>query len=753
MLLTLDWLAGNFSIIWRPIVPVGWCFFLALLAAVAAVYAYWRAPGAGTWARSFLLWLRLFVIAIVLAILLGPSREMEVEQAAQEGSLIVMVDASQSMSIADMNGKGRLEALKQTWLSPASIQRMRSLSKVSLYSFAERAYPQYLPRQNEVELPILEGQSTYLVQSVSEVVQGMPYRKSNQRLLLLSDGIDSEDASLERLVSSAKARGVAVFTVAVGSDVATCDTSIVAVPLQESLYPRETGGIRVRYVQAGANHRNTTLRVRVNEKTEEYPIQFSDRGLGELTIPIQQETAGTFRYDLSLEPLAEETEWSNNEATVFVPVMPQRIRVLLLEGQPYWDTKFVAEALRKDERVELTQISQIGESKVETIVTRRQDAGGVTIPLLLEEWAAYDVVILGKEIQRLLNSEAAANLAEHVLTGNGNVIFARGNAASASSERGVAVVEQLERIEPVQWLENSVGIKNLEPTVDGRLAPWLTIESLGVDFGRAITELRPWISVEQTQSVKGAARILLHAKDASGQLHPAVVIGPVGEGLAVTIAGEGSWRWSLYPPASPQLAGFYDMFWANLLRYVVLGSDFEPGQQLAMSLSENAVRMGDELIVDVRLKQDVANMPPMLLELGGENGSVETLPLVRMPGRAPRYQAKWSATREGIYEVTLRAAGMTPETISKNFSVYSLNLERLDTVYRPAFLEQLAQRTQGQAYTVDQCENFLDELKLDIEQQYLPPQVEYFWGQMWILLLLLFAAGCEWIVRRQCNLI
>src|SRR5262245_56630104 len=123
------------------------------------------------------------------------------------------------------------------------------------------------------------------------------------------------------------------------------------------------------------------------------------------------------------------------------------MRVLLLEGQPYWDTKFLAQSLRKDERIEILQITQISEVKNETIVARAEGAAP-KLPKAAEEWAAYDVVILGQAMEHVFDEQTGAVLASFVDQG-GRLVFARGRCYDPQSPGGRAIARQIAAIEPV----------------------------------------------------------------------------------------------------------------------------------------------------------------------------------------------------------------------------------------------------------------------------------------------------------------
>ena len=48
-----------------------------------------------------------------------------------------------------------------------------------------------------------------------------------------------------------------------------------------------------------------------------------------------------------------------------------------------------------------------------------------------------------------------------------------------------------------------------------------------------------------------------------------------GAGSVVAVIGEGTWKWSLLSPNNQDLVGFYDAFWSNMIRWLVVGGDFQ----------------------------------------------------------------------------------------------------------------------------------------------------------------------------------
>jgi hypothetical protein len=449
--------------------------------------------------------------------------------------------------------------------------------------------------------------------------------------------------------------------------------------------------------------------------------------------------------------VAKEAELANNQQTVFCEVMKRRIRVLVLEGQPFWDTKFLAESLRKDERVEITQITQIGDVKRETIVSRAEQTSP-KLPASAEEWANYEVVILGRGIENILDPESARLLTHYVVSGGGQLIFARGQAYDPRTDKGRQLADAFATLEPVVWGTLELQQLPLELTPTGRSNAWLAPLKMGVNVEDALARLPGFDVMTSIEREKPGTLVLARAVGGGGANQAAITHMSYGRGAVVAILGEGLWRWSLLKPDTQDLRGFYDTFWSNLIRWLALGSDFAPGEQISLQLSRSTSRLGDDLTVDVAYKLAPADGALPTLDLVAPDGTALNVALHKLPGVLPRYRATLSPAVAGIHQVRVRAPGMAPGEVAKQFNVYNINLERLHTAANPQALRLLAEESGGKFLdenAVGDLENLLERHLASLE---MPPQLEYVWDQGWILTALLGWMGLEWIVRRATGL-
>ena len=58
-------------------------------------------------------------------------------------------------------------------------------------------------------------------------------------------------------------------------------------------------------------------------------------------------------------PQPEEADTANNERAVFLRSVGEKVRVLVAEGQPHWDTKFLVQSLKRDPNVDLTAVYRL----------------------------------------------------------------------------------------------------------------------------------------------------------------------------------------------------------------------------------------------------------------------------------------------------------------------------------------------------------------------------------------------------------
>jgi hypothetical protein len=552
----------------------------------------------------------------------------------------------------------------------------------------------------------------------------------------------------------ARARKIPIHTVSFGSVASQHDLALLTVPMQEYLLPGEPGAILVKAYQFGLPRAETVLHLHHGSEDRRIPIAFNGRSVVELQFDIRQDQPGEYEYQLQLDPIASEVEPKNNRQTVFCQVQEQRISVLLLEGQPYWDTKFLAQSLRKDERIEFTQITQVSDDKRETLVSRSAESSS-RIPSTPQEWSEYDVVVLGTELQQILDDDRAGQIADYVLQHGGHVVLARGRPYDPRDEGGRELGAAMSTVEPVVWDETVWRDVTLRLTSGAADSSWLAPTKMATDPADAMAQLPGLEAVRGVRRLKPATRVLVEAdQQGSGTtVRPAIVAMPAGNGQVVALLGHDAWRWSLRPPTDEALIGFYDTFWSNLVRWLVMGGDFQPGRQATLQLSRQALQLAEPLDVEVVFKNAAAARDAWHVQWTGPDGGERRVALRQVPGRLPRFRATLSPESTGVHQFQLVTPSLSPSAQAQKLNVYDVNLERLETSARPDWLGELSAASGGRSFAATDAP---DELLRTIRHQQLarqiPAEPQYLWDRAGTLVILLMWIGSEWLLRRLAGL-
>ena len=107
----------------------------------------------------------------------------------------------------------------------------------------------------------------------------------------------------------------------------------------------------------------------------------------------------------------DESGPEGHEALFSVQAMRSRIRVFMAEGAPYWDSKFLAQFLRRQPSFDVRSIHMLTQERFYSINTGEETgakADGESIPSSLEDFLRFDMVLLGQGAERIITPARAA---------------------------------------------------------------------------------------------------------------------------------------------------------------------------------------------------------------------------------------------------------------------------------------------------------------------------------------------------------
>ena len=163
---------------------------------------------------------------------------------------------------------------------------------------------------------------------------------------------------------NARAAGVPVYTQTFGQDSDVTDIAIRMPMTQQVAFQ----GQKVPVIAYVKRRGNVNPQAHVSLLQDGRPVDEKDLFVektqeSEAAFSVSEAKPGLYRYEVRVDPAPGEVTTVNNYASFLLRVTDRPIRVLLLEGAPYWDNKFLMRTLASDPSVELDGIVRITQSR------------------------------------------------------------------------------------------------------------------------------------------------------------------------------------------------------------------------------------------------------------------------------------------------------------------------------------------------------------------------------------------------------
>ncbi|MDT8391437.1 MAG: hypothetical protein RRC34_13115 [Lentisphaeria bacterium] len=563
-------------------------------------------------------------------------------------------------------------------------------------------------------------------------------------IVLATDGIQVPATGSDDVTRLALALDVPVYAVCLGGEIAIPDLDLrpervtvpafINQPLRIPFHIKATGLGRVA-VDVQIRDDNGALRATV-------PVRLED-GVGRKVVAqcSAPETAGYTRFHLTARVFPGETRTLNNQLEIGVQVLDSAMNVLMIEGLPHWDSKFLAQLLRARDYIQLTEIYRLGPSRYYRIDPggeKMDQEGPGMFPDSIEKLAAYDAVILGKGIDAVLSPAQAAVLSAFVAERGGALIFARGRPWRSP-------FPELARLEPVVWGDKITGRFAMLPTAEGAQAG-LFGEKLPEASSQVWGMLPAIDQLFEINRVKPFTRVLA---ETPGEKIPLLISRRFGRGMVVTVNAEGLWQWDFFPHVE-ESRSVYREFWPLLVQWALTAADFPPGCDLAARVDNPVVRVGDPVEIAV-LARTADSVPPGAaprIEIyGGKSDEGKILSPRAATGVTGRWTAAHAFETPGLYEIR---PGLAPETpvAGTGVEVLPLPAETDHLSANREFLRSICDRTGGRLLDLNDP-SWPPASLTDTVNLLGSPVWKPMWDRGWWLGLVCFFLCFEWYLRRR----
>lgn len=758
-----------------PLIPTAaWTALAAAGVVIWIIYA-WRRPKAIPLAR----WVAILIlmglaIALPLVVLLNPTWLQRSEPPQGRPMLTILVDASQSMDVADTESGTRFEAARR-----AALQASETLEDT--FDIRVLTFGQGTAVADAESLATTEaiGPATDLARAIAEGI--VTDRPQGQAMLLLSDGIHNTGSTRQVLdaVASARAVGAPIFVELFGGHQDVRDLRVQFRAPQELAFVGQTVSTSLVLEQNGLGGREAVVELlQDGQPIAKQQVMLSGKST-EVAFRLDAPTPGLFRYECHVAAVPGEVSTVNNTGTLLLRVVDEPVRVLLLEGKPYWDTKFLIRTLSRDPSIELVSLVQMApdrflkrsltpiapgedaadepaaeqEENAETEVRRKQAWEVIRAVDVLDSAEAldsYQIIILGRDAEAFLTETALQQVQRWVDRG-GSLVCSRGAPAAEIHER-------LGRLMPVRWTEARESRFRVNWTSEGSQLRWLS----GVQDAESATltddllTIMPSLSTTaQVDGGKILTTVLASATSPDGRsTTPVISYQPFGAGRTVAVEGAGMWRWAFLSPDYQQHEQVYHTLWQSLVRWLVSQAGLLPGQDVALRTDRVTFSEAETATASLLVREGVASEPPRVLLVGGDLGDGRELVPVPSGSEPGTFRVPFGRLPEGRYEARVLGPLGSGSAASTAFDVRRNLQEQLDLTARPDLLAALARETGGDVLTGAPPERLAERFEAYRQRNH-PDRVERTtaWDRWWVLSSILGLWVVTWIIRRWQGLV
>lgn len=205
-------------------------------------------------------------------------------------------------------------------------------------------------------------------------------------------GIDPLDAVRRATEASGGQPRAPVIAVPVGSIDAPIDLAVTDVLAAPVVALNDTVSINATLQSSGLTGRDVAVELRsADGKVLESRRMKLKEGRQQVVFQWHAQEAGTSLLTIAVPPEAEEAVRENNLVETSIVVSDRRSKVLVVDHAARWDLRFIDHAIRRDTGFEPTLLLT---STLASAAAGDGDASA-KLPRDVEEWAAYDLIVLG----------------------------------------------------------------------------------------------------------------------------------------------------------------------------------------------------------------------------------------------------------------------------------------------------------------------------------------------------------------------
>ncbi len=708
--------------------------------------------------------LRSLAVFILVLALAGPVLR-HVTTLRQLGRVVIAVDSSASMQLTDgtdeAKSKSRFHRAEDLLLKGTNplLKKLAETQDVELVALrGNNTQRLWWHRQGgkdtSGDLPTaFELPATSPITNLDQTLRSaLGPATTGTALVVLSDGQHNTTGSPEEFSTAVKASGTSIFTIGFGTEVPPPDLALLDVSAPESVFSKENFQGRLTVNDSMPAGVPANVRIESQGKVL-WQKEFITDGKGEkgfdFIFPVAQlpppapgqrdKTLRTVNIQIAAsgDRASLEKTRSNNARELAIHLLEKKRKVLILDGRPRWETRYIHNHFDRDDRWQATLIFDD---------MADNDANGTlqkNFPKTRDDLLSYDLIILGDAALSRFKAENLDWIVEFVEKRGGGLILIdgqRGKLHEWANGKTASLIPVKFNV-PVKATPTSI-----ELTTNGQRFDALRLS----DSPSANTTLWPTLpKMNWHSNVEPLPAAITLAK----ANQPLVVFRQVGAGAVLYFGTDELWRWRF------QVADLYHQrLWMQLGAWVAAPPFQIDQKKLSVGTDRLRYSPGETSEIRVRVRNDkgdiITDAQPRayLLHDGNE---VATLQLEADPTHVGVYRALTPPLKAGTYEIAVAESPSAPRSDAR-LSLHvsdTGNPEWATLTMNRMLLETMATNSGGRFLREEQAATDLPNLLQTLDRKQVITKETILWSSWWWFGAAILLLTVEWLMRKRLKLV
>ncbi len=676
-------------------------YYILLCIAAGLGYAYLLYTAHYTWSKAtnqLLFAVRSVVVFFLAFLLLGPIIKL-ITNEYERPTWVFLIDSSTSVGEV-IDSVGQVKLTKQ-------LNDARKTIEGSGYEV----------KWNDLDGNVItslkaKGITSDLNKGIQHVVNEFE-GKNLAGVVLISDGIYNSGAS--PLYSPVR---IPVYTVGLGDTTERVDLVLKNVAFNKVAYQGNKFPLKAQVLMQGIENQNVSVTI-LKDGKELFTQQKNSgvKSLIDFDFQLDAVEKGIQRYDISVKPIAQESNLRNNAMSIFIEVVDGKKKIVLIAPAPHPDIKALKSVVEKNSNYEFivhipgvtnADATYLKPGAAELVIFHQAiDLAGKTLPLFN---------VLAKS--------------------NSSILYMIGNQSNLRQLPTYQIPLQFEY--RGQW-DDVTPIVNTDfrdfgfsENMNGVFSSYPPVQ---VPFGKFAYPSKATVLLFQRIGSVATDRPLLLSWEENEKKMAAVI-------------GEGLWRWRLNEFADHGNTEMFDELFSKLIQYLSTKEDKRKFRSFPL---QNEFSEAEPVVIESQVYNDLFELVygnTIQLELRDDQGKITRYGYTTSPGGS-RYRI--GGLKEGVYRFNASTKlNETTEEVRGQFLVKAQNLEGQNLTADFGLLRKLSAETGGQFYTAAQVSLLSRDLE-KIKAASLIHSEETF-NQLinlkWVFFLLLALISTEWFLRK-----